>query len=83
MPVVSLPKVLTRLPDIGKLIKESTLENILEHEKQLASEFKNMGHFKFTIIEEKRKSYKLEDYELQVVGEALAMCVTLLRADNL
>ena len=67
--------------DIGELIKGSTLENILEQEKHLASQFKNTGQFKFTLIEEKGKSYggrSLEFFEPQVVGEALAMCVTLL-----
>jgi hypothetical protein len=55
---------------------------MLERDKQLAIHFGDMNHFKFTIIEEKRKDRtgsKLENWEPQVIGEAFAMCVTTLR----
>jgi hypothetical protein len=76
---VRLMMLISCRPEVGKLIKESTLENMLKQDKQLASQFRDMNQFKFTIIEEKRKEHsgsKLEKWEAQVVGEALAMCVT-------
>ena len=49
-----------------------------KQDKWLANQFRDTNHFKFTIIEEKRKDHtgsKLEKWEAQVIGEALAMYV--------
>jgi hypothetical protein len=58
---------------------------MLRQDKRLATQFKDVNQFKFTIIEEKRKDHtgsRLAKWEPQVVGEGLAMCVTLRTTDG-
>ena len=63
---------------IKELTSGNSLDGMLANDQEAWSALQGFKHFKFTIIEEKRKdtgTKTLKDYEPQVTGEALALYV--------